>query len=390
MPAPLPPRALLEKLVSFPTVSTEGNRDLVDWVAGYLAQQGISAVIVPDAGDPRKASLYAHTGPEEAGGVLLSGHTDVVPVRGQAWTSDPFAVTERDGRLYGRGTCDMKGFDALSIWALVEAAQARLARPLQLALSHDEELGCLKAPALIAAMAQNGLPPAAIALVGEPTMMKTVTGHKGTTGFQITVTGHEVHSSMMHEGVSAILQGARLVDWARRMTAENAAKADPDSPFIPPYTTLHVGQIEGGTAHNITAGHCIFDLDFRVVPGESPADWTARLKAEAAMIEAEMQAVQPGTGIVLTPLFDVPPLTPEMEGAAEALARALTGDNAAHVVSYATEAGQFQAGGYSTVVCGPGDIAQAHQPDEYVSLAQFEAGQGFMTRLVEQLKDTAT
>ena len=387
MATDLTPREILARLIAFPTVSRDSNLDLVAWVEGLLAEAGISSTRVPDE-TGQKAALYASVGPDVPGGVVLSGHTDVVPVDGQNWTSDPFELTERDGRLYGRGTCDMKGFDALAIAAMLEAARrGDLRRPLQIALSYDEEIGCVGAPPMIDHMVASGLPRAAAVIVGEPSMMKVVTGHKGSVGFQIEVTGHEVHSSLPHEGVSAIMEGARLIAWANDTNATNSA-AEPGplaAEFVPPWSSVHVGMISGGTAHNITAGACHFGVDFRIVPGESLTDWEDRMRQRIAEIEAGMQAVAPATGIVATKGFRVPPLVPETDGAAESLARRLTGDNASHVVSYGTEAGQFQERGYSAVVCGPGDIAQAHQADEFLDVAQFDAGWQFMDDLLRWL-----
>ena len=225
-------------------------------------------------------------------------------------------------------------------------------------------------------------------IVGEPSMMGAVTGHKGGSGFHVHVRGFEVHSSIMHTGVNAIMYGARLIDWANTMNAENQARTpgEVDAVFDPPWTTVHVGTIIGGTAHNITALDCRFGLDFRFVPGDSPLGWKERARARAAEIEADMQAVAPSAHIEMTEYFGVPALVPEEDGEAERIVRRLTGDNAPRVVSYGTEAGHFQNAGYSAVICGPGDIAQAHQPDEYLSVAQFEAGQAFMTDLVDMLK----
>ncbi len=378
-------REILDRLVAFPTVSRESNLDLVDWVEEYLAGFGVASHRVYDA-TGRKASLFASAGPEVEGGVVLSGHTDVVPVDGQVWATDPFTVVERDGRLYGRGTADMKGFDALALAAVPLALARGVKRPLQIALSYDEEVGCLGAPPMIDAMA-GVVPKAASVIVGEPSMMKAVTGHKGGVGYAVHVKGYEVHSSIMHRGVNAIMWGAKLIEWANAMNEENRAGAVTPlaALFDPPWTTLHVGQIAGGTAHNITAGDCRFGVDFRVVPGESMADWEARLREKVAEIEAAMRAVRPEAGISMTPRFHVPPLEPEEMGRAEALVRAITGDNGRHVVSYGTEAGQFQERGYSAVICGPGDIAQAHQPDEFITVAQFEAGERFLGRVVESL-----
>ncbi len=378
-------REILEKLVSFPTVSSESNLALVDWAEDYLASYGVKATRVYDE-TGTKAALYANVGPEVEGGVILSGHTDVVPVEGQDWSHDPFEVIERDGRLYGRGTCDMKGFDALALWAVPLALEAGIRRPIQIALSYDEEVGCLGAPPMIAEMAKH-LPRASAAIIGEPTMMKLVNSHKGGIGFETRVHGHEVHSSMLHKGVSAIMEAARLIQWANERNAENMA-AEPSemaAPFDPPCTTLHVGMIRGGTAHNITAKSCEFVMAMRCVPGESFDEWRAAYLGKAEAVQARMQAVRPETGIEISERFNVPALEPEENGAAEALVRRLTGENAAHVVSYGTEAGQFQQAGFSAVICGPGDIAQAHQPDEFLSLEQLQAGEAFMRRLVEDL-----
>lgn len=378
-------RQILEKLVSFPTVSSESNLDLVDWVEGYLNDLGVTCHR-DYTEDGRKASLFAHIGPEVEGGVILSGHTDVVPVEGQAWYTDPFTVVERDGKLFGRGTCDMKGFDALALGLAARAAKAPLTRPLQICLSRDEEIGCIGAPPMIRAM-QGVVPKAALAIIGEPSMMQAVTGHKGGIGFVTHVRGFEVHSSLIDRGVSAIMEAAKLIDWGNRMNAENRARGatGADALFDPPYTTLHVGVIEGGTAHNITAKDCHFLMSFRCVPGEDADEWGQRYVDEVRKLEAQMQAVQPSSYIELSSSWNVPGLRPEENGEAEALVRRLTGDNATHVVSYGTEAGQFQTEGYSAVVCGPGDIAQAYQPDEFISVAQFEAGEAFMDRLLKTL-----
>jgi acetylornithine deacetylase len=385
MPARLSPRQILDKLVSFPTVSRDTNLPLIDWVEDYLESHGVTAHRVWNE-DRTKASLYAHIGPEVAGGVVLSGHTDVVPVDGQVWSSDPWTVTERDGRLYGRGTCDMKGFVALALAAVPLALAADLKRPLQLALSYDEELGCTGAPPMIAEMARS-LPRAAAVIVGEPSRFSVVTGHKGGTGFKVHVKGYEVHSSLIHTGVSAIMVAAPLIDFANRVNIANAARppAALAQMFDPPWTTLHVGMIQGGTAHNITAADCRFSCEIRVVPGEDIEDWVAAFEGQVAQAVAAMQTIRPETGITVARFFSVPPLRPETDGAAEALARRLTGDNGLHVVSYGTEAGQFQAEGYSAVVCGPGDIAQAHQPDEFLEMSEFDAGWSFMQRLVASL-----
>ena len=379
-------RTLLEKLVGFPTVSRDSNLELVDFVESYLDDLGVKSVRVPNE-DGTKAAIYAHVGPDEPGGVVLSGHTDVVPVDGQAWDTDPFTVTERNGKLYGRGTCDMKGFDALALAAVPLALKAGIKRPLQIALSYDEEVGCTGAPPMIDHMVAMGMPKADTVLVGEPSMMQVVTGHKGSMGYHMHVRGFEVHSSIAYQGVSAIHEAARLIDWATQVNAENAAQTPSEiaATFDPPYTTLHVGMIQGGTAHNITAKDCTFAMNFRVVPGDSQAEWEARLREKVAEIEAGMQKIVPETGISMEPFYAIPGLVPEDQGKAEELARSLTGDNGRHVVSYGTEAGQFQERGYSAVVCGPGDIAQAHQPNEFITVDQFQKGEAFIAKLVDHL-----
>jgi acetylornithine deacetylase len=378
-------RQILDRLVGFPTVSRDSNLALVDWLEDYLTSHGIRCFRHWNE-DRRKAALIAHAGPWEEGAVVLSGHSDVVPVDGQAWTTDPWEVTERDGRLYGRGTCDMKGFNALAVWALVEAQRRGVTRPLQLALSYDEEIGCTGAPPMIRTM-QEVVPMGSAAIIGEPSRMGVITGHKGGTGYHVHMKGFEVHSSLLPYGVSAIMEGARLIQWVNDQNA--AIQSQKPGPlavaFDPPFTTLHVGMISGGTAHNITAADCRFAVEMRVVPGDDIAGWEARFTAEAARLCAAMQTIRPEADVILDRFFGVPALVPEPDGEAEALARRLTGDNATGVVSYGTEAGQFQEAGYSAVVCGPGDIAQAHQPDEYLEVSEFQAGQRFMERLLETL-----
>ena len=383
-PAGLPTlRETLARLVAFPTVSSRSNLDLVAFVEDRLAAVGVPALRVPDA-TGAKASLVARIGPAVPGGVVLSAHSDVVPVEGQPWTSDPFALTARDGRLYGRGTCDMKGFLACALALAPEMAAADLRRPILLALSYDEEVGCLGAPAMIDRLLADQPRPAAV-IVGEPSEMRVVTGHKSSWGFLVGVRGHEAHSSLLHRGVSAVMLAARLVAWMDATTRANAAAADPASPYDPPFTTLHVGLIEGGTANNITARDCRFSGEIRALPHESLEGWRARVLAEAARLEAEARAVHDGARVTVETRMEVPELAPETDGAAEALARALTGDNGRHVVSRQTEAGQFQARGLSTVVCGPGSIAQAHQPDEFIAEDQLDAGVAFMRRLIDRL-----
>ncbi len=281
----------------------------------------------------------------------------------------------------------MKGFDALALHALQRALESDLKRPLQIALSFDEEIGCAGAPPLIAAMEEAGLAKAQAAIIGEPSMMACVTGHKGSATHYVHVKGAEVHSSLMHTGVSAIMEGARLIDWANQKNAESMAATPSEiaAVFEPPWTTLHTGTIEGGTAANITAGDCYFLLEMRFVPDDDAEDWKNQLRQKAAEIEAGMRAIAPNTSITLTPRDEVPGLKPENDGVAEQLVRRITGDNGNHVVSYGTEAGHFQAAGISSVICGPGSIDQAHQADEFISINQLNAGEAFLAKLIETL-----
>jgi len=378
-------REMMEKLISFPSVSNVSNLPIIDFIEEYLNSHGVECHRVYNpAGD--KANLYANAGPAVDGGVILSGHTDVVPVVGQDWDTDPFKVVEKDGKLYGRGTCDMKGFDAIALTAVPKALKRGIKRPIQIAMSYDEEVGCIGAPFMAAEMAKL-MPKASAAIIGEPSMMKAVSGHKGGLGIKTHVRGFEVHSSLQHIGVSAIHEAAKLIDWANQMNIQNELldRSEATSMFTPPWTTVHVGTIEGGTANNITAKDCHFVMGFRVIPNERATDWKQAYESKVREVEAAMKKINPDSFIKLDAAHDVPGLRPEDDGAAEALVRKLTGDNGQHVVSYGTEAGQFQAEGYSSIICGPGDIAQAHQKNEFITLEQFAAGENFMDQLIENL-----
>ena len=376
---------MLAKLVSFPTVSRDSNLELIDFIRDYLGEYGVESRLVPNE-DGRKANLYATVGPATEGGVVLSGHTDVVPVDGQDWTSDPFTVQERGGLLYGRGTADMKAFSAIGLAHVPQMVKAGMKKPIHFALSYDEEVGCLGAPSMIREIAANVPRPRAV-FVGEPTMMKVVTGHKGIIGFTTHVTGHSVHSCQIDRGVSAVHVAARLITYLDDMLEENMRRADPENPFDPPFTTLHCGTVEGGTAHNIVAKECYFRTDIRAVAGEDPRDYYDRYQAYIENeIVPKMRKVAPEAGVRLNPISYVPGLKPEPQGEAERIARGLTGDNGTNVVSYGTEAGQFQDVGFSVVVCGPGSIDQAHQPDEFISVDQMRAGDAFLDGLIEDLR----
>ncbi len=375
---------VLTDLVAFDTTSRDSNLDLIAYAEALLARHGIASRRVPNP-EGTKANLIATVGPVVEGGVVLSGHTDVVPVDGQAWTSDPWVVTRRDGRLYGRGTSDMKSFLALALAALPRFAAAPLKRPIHLAFSYDEEVGCLGAPFLIEELARS-VPPIAAVLVGEPTDMQAISGHKGITAYKVTVTGHEAHSSLTHMGVSANMAAIRLLAYLLKLSEDLAAAADPASPFLPKGASLTVGQMGGGTAVNILARECQFIFDLRTEPGMDPRALLNGFFEEVRKVDADLKDRFPETGVLVERRSLTPPFAPETNGLAEAMARRLAGDNGPlRVAPYAAEAGQFQAAGFSTVICGPGSIDQAHQPDEFIEISQIERGAAFMERLVEMM-----
>ncbi|QTD55033.1 acetylornithine deacetylase [Parasphingorhabdus cellanae] len=375
--------SILDSLISFDTTSRNSNLELIEWVENYLAQYGINATRVVNE-DGSKANLYATIGPNVEGGVILSGHSDVVPVDGQDWSSDPFIVTERENLLHGRGTCDMKGFIALALAAAPSLKDGTC--PVHLAISYDEEVGCLGAPAMIEEIAAT-LPKPALAIIGEPTMMKVVTGHKGICVHEVEVLGHEAHSSLTHLGVSANMVAIELMHDLADLARALWENADPNSPFTPPHATLTIGKMEGGTAANILARRAHFIFDLRCPPNIDPDQVLKPFKEKAAAIDAQLKDTFPETGVRVEQLSNAPPLGQSGSDEAEAFVRKLTGDNTpAGVVSYAAEAGQFQQAGFPTVICGPGSIEQAHQPNEYISLDQFTRGAEFMLRLVDELK----
>jgi len=377
----LEPRRMLERLVGFDTTSARSNLALIDFVREHLTGFGIeSRLSFDDSG--AKANLYASLGLEGPGGIVLSGHTDVVPVAGQPWRSDPFVVTEREGRLYGRGTSDMKGFIALVLALVPEMLAAGLKMPLHIALSYDEELGCLGAPRMLADIAAN-LPKPAMVIVGEPTRLKLGNRHKGCYGFEIEIQGRDGHSSATHRGVNAIVHAAEAVGFLEGI-AERFRRDGPfDEGFDPPYTTVNVGEIEGGSAVNIVARRCRVAWEFRPIPAVDPhrviaeveayldRELTPRLRARAPEAKTEMHAS-----------CVVPPLVPRAHSPAAELVRLLTGGNETLGLAFATEAGQFQQIGIDAVVCGPGSIEQAHQPDEYIELSQLAEGEAFLRRLI--------
>lgn len=376
---------MLRRLVAFDTTSRESNLDLIAFAADYLGGHGIEAVLTHDE-ERRKANLFATLGANGQGGVALSGHTDVVPVDGQPWDTDPFTLVERDGRLYGRGTTDMKSFSAVALAFVPEILRRRLRVPVHIALSYDEEVGCIGVQRLIDEIGKTGVKPA-IVIIGEPTGMHVVNAHKGIYAFTTTVTGHEAHSSATHLGVNAVMTAAELIGFLNDMAEEMKGRADPESGFDPPYTTVHVGVVGGGTALNIIPRHCRFHWEYRLMPGADGDEIIDRFNAFAASIEPRMRQIADTAGIHTEVGASVPGLEPEADGRAERFVMALTGDNRAGKISFGTEGGRFQKAGMSVVVCGPGHISQAHKPNEFIDAEQVEACAAFMRRLMDRLEE---
>jgi len=373
---------ILERLIAFASVSARSNLDLIHWIRDDLAAFGIAAEVVPAPDGQPKANLWATIGPAAPGGIVLSGHTDVVPVEGQPWSSDAFVLTKRDGRLYGRGTSDMKSFIALCL-ALVPEMQAKpLKKPIHFAFSYDEEVGCLGAPHLIAELGRR-FPKPALAIIGEPTEMKLGTRHKGCYSFETEVTGRDGHSSQTHKGANAIVAAAEIVTELQRIAEDLKSSRFTDANFDPPYPTINIGRIEGGTAVNIIARHCAVHWDFRATPGADPSLVLPQLETFVAKtVLPRLHQVAPEASIATRPRAKVPPLSDEPGGAAETLVKFLTGANETIGLAFATEAGQFQEAGLSAIVCGPGAIAQAHQPDEFIAISEIEAGEAFLRKLI--------
>lgn len=385
MSAPrLKSREWIERLVGFPTVSRDSNLALIEHVRAYLAGLGVASVLVHDESG-QKANLYATLGPQDRPGVMLSGHTDVVPVDGQDWSSDPFAVAERDGRLYGRGVSDMKSFIAV-VLAWVPSFLARpLETPIHLALSYDEEVGCIGVRRLIAQFDEMPIRPA-FCIVGEPTLMQVVRGHKGKLGYRCFVRGLESHSALTHRGVNAVETAAEIIVYLRRMARRIRGSGPFDDGFDPPYTTVHTGVVHGGTQLNIVPRDCRFDFEFRQLPGQDPGLFFEEVKgfAERELLP-EMKAVAAESDIRWERLSESPGLDTDEDAAVARFVKELTGGNSTGKVSFGTEAGLFSEARIPAVVCGPGSIEQAHKPDEWIALDQIARCEAFMERLARRV-----
>lgn len=377
---------ILKKLVSFPVLGGESNLSIIHWIQEYVENHGVKTVLVPNE-EGTKASLHCRIGPAHDGGVILSGHTDVVPVAGQEWTTDPFELTDKgDGKLYGRGSCDMKGFIACCLAALPEMVKADLKTPIYFAFSYDEEIGCLAAPELARAIKAYYEETPTYAIIGEPTMMIPTAGQKGICIYDTIVTGSEGHSSRIKQEVSAIHESMRLILWLENKMNTLIEAGSTDDRFTPNHTSIHIGNIKGGLAPNIIAQECVFNWDARTIPAETPEQILAEFDVYCREREAELQKVYPGFKISTKGRYPaVPGLDTSADEPIVKLVQELAQNDTLDAVSYAAEAGQFQEEGFQAMICGPGDIAQAHRADEFIAKEQLQMGVAFMQRLIQKL-----
>lgn len=377
-------RALIERLIGFDTTSRDSNLGLIEWARDYLRDLGIaSRLTYDDAG--KKANLFATIQKGDSPGIVLSGHSDVVPVDGQDWASDPFKATLRGDRLYGRGACDMKSYIGVVLAMAPRFAAADLKAPIHIALSYDEEVGCIGARRLLEDLARNGIRPAG-AIIGEPTGMQPVIAHKGKRSYKCCVRGKEAHSALTPHGVNAIEYAARIITYIRHMAERMRACEPRDYGFDVPFTTLQTGVIAGGTASNIVPRDCVFQFEFRYLPGADPDAIEREIRdyAERVLLP-EMRRTDPATGIDIETRSDNPGLSMGEQDEITALARALSRRDSTAKVAYLTEGGLFQKAGIPAIICGPGSIEQAHKPDEFVTLEQIALCESFMERFLEQM-----
>jgi acetylornithine deacetylase len=373
---------MLKRLVAFDTTSRNSNLDLIKYIQSYLDDHGVESTLVPNE-DGTKANLFATIGPEAEGGIVLSGHTDVVPVDGQPWTTDPWTLTEKpDGRLYGRGTCDMKGFIAVALSHVPQFQKAKLKVPMHFAFSYDEEIGCLGAHSLAEKLV-GAVPRPQTVIVGEPTMMSVVNAQNAGGGLNATFTGVEAHSSMTHLGVSAIHFAGEFIHWLNELQEELAQRKRTDIDTVPGHTTINVGIVSGGTAGNILARECVLNWGYRTLPGDDYTEVQRRAEQYVKeLLLPRMRAKHPDANIEINRRSFVPGLLPQENEAAAKLALEWTGGNRTYAVPYGTEAGIFRGHGIPTVICGPGDISQAHQPNEFVARSQMDACDTFIGKMI--------
>jgi acetylornithine deacetylase len=378
---------ILEKLVSFPVLGGDSNLEIIHWIKEYFEQYDVKTVLVPND-ENTKASLHCRIGPAVDGGTILSGHTDVVPVKGQDWHSNPFKLTDKgDGNLYGRGSCDMKGFLACCLAALPEMVKANLKTPIYLAFSYDEEIGCLAAPALIKHLQTTYSEKPKFAIIGEPSMLKPIIGQKSIHIIDVSVNGSAGHSSRIKQQVSAVHEAARLVMWAEQKMNALIEAGNMDERFNPPHSSLHVGQINGGIAANIIADKATLSLDIRTIPKDNGQDIYQDFINHCKIKETELRVVYPDFKISIEenhPL--VPSLNTNENAEIVSLIGNLTGNHTWSTVSYASEAGQFANAGYQSIICGPGSIKQAHRPNEFIAKDQLKKGVNMIHALINHSK----
>lgn len=378
---------ILERLVAFDTTSANSNLGLMTYVQGYLRENDVASRLLFDEGKT-KANLFATIGPRARGGVLLSGHTDTVPAREQEWTRAPYCLTEEDGRYYGRGTADMKAFIAAVLAAVPRMQAAKLHTPIHLALSYDEEIGCVGVRHLVDTL-RNLEDKPAFCIVGEPTGMQVVTRHKGKLGVCVTVTGKECHSAMAPLGVNAIHYAARLIAWLEQLAAEKQRQGPFETGYDIPYTTVHTGIIEGGASLNTVPGYCRFLFEVRNVAGDDPRSLLQRFRACADELAAAMRRLDENCRITLDIVVEYPGLATADDADVVHFVGELAGHGATGSVSFGTEGGLFSALGIPTVVCGPGSMEQGHKADEYIHVGQIERCEAFLARLIDALGDRA-
>jgi acetylornithine deacetylase len=378
---------LIRTLVGFDTTSRGSNMALIDWVRDYLAGHGIDSQLTTND-DGRKANLFAtlpaRDGNATTGGVVLSGHTDVVPVDGQPWETDPFTATLQGDKLYGRGVADMKSFSAIGLAFVPEFIGRGLSRPLHFALSYDEEVGCIGVRRLIADISRRGIRPSGC-IVGEPTGMRLVVAHKGKRSFRCRVRGHEAHSALTPLGVNAVQIACEIVTFLAQIARRFRDRGGFDAAYDVPYTTVHTGVIHGGTALNIVPRDCTFDFEFRHLPFDDPDALLADVKRFAATLVPEMHAVDPATYIEFESISSMPGFDTHGGSEIAELGRACTGANDYAKVSFGTEAALFHNADIATIICGPGHIEQAHQPNEWIAVEQLAACEEFMRRLGDNI-----
>ncbi len=376
---------MITRLIEMPTVSRDSNLDLIHWIRDHLKAMGVDSTLVHDA-TGKKANLYATLGPQDKPGVVLSGHTDVVPVDGQEWSTDPFRIVEKDGKLFGRGTSDMKSFVAIALSYAPKFLAANLETPIHYAFTYDEEVGCLGAKKLIEVLRQMPVKPKAC-IVGEPTEMQVIAQHKGKKSWRVDVRGFECHSSLTHLGANAVEAAAELIAFIKQLARNKRDHGPFDAEFAPPYTSLHTGVVNGGTALNIVPKDCSFLWEIRYLPQDDVDALFAEVVAYARnKLEPELKAIDPTCGFTFTQISEFPGLATDDRAGVVELAKTLTGANAVKKVAFGTEAGLFSESGIPTIVCGPGNIEQAHKPNEFIELSQIALCEAFMDRLLDRVK----